>query len=96
MPAVALHASPDRVKFLEGPAVAAKLSAAELDEKVTGYLPSGAPDIVASVSNPPVTESVQDKADVALFRDINATAGGERWKIAVADTLPTRSAIVKR
>ncbi len=85
MSAPPLQASPDRVKFLEGPAAVAKLSAAELDEKLTGYLPSGAPEIVAAVANPPDTASVQDKADVALFRDINAAAGDARWKIAVAD-----------
>ena len=85
IPVLPLHASADRVKFLEGASTAATLSPAELEEPVTGYLPSGAPELVTAVSPPPGLDSEQDKADVALFRDINAAASTARWEIAVAD-----------
>lgn len=80
-----LQASPDRVKFLEGAPTAAKLTPAELAEQVTGYLPADVSEIVAAVSPPPAVDSEQDKADVALFREIGAAANASRWEIAVAD-----------
>ena len=85
IPALPLHASADRVKFLEGAPTAGRLTSAELAEQVTGYLPVGAPELVTAVSPPPALDSEQDKADVALFRDINAAANTARWEIAVAD-----------
>ena len=79
------QAAPDRIKFLEGEAATATLTQAELDEKPQGYLPSGAPDIVASLMPSPELDSVIDKADVALFREINTNAGASRWQTATDD-----------
>ncbi len=79
------QASPDRVKFLEGPAAAAKLTSAELDGKATGYLSAVDPGLLAALNPPPPVDSAADKADVALFREIRASARDERWKTASED-----------
>lgn len=81
------QASPDRVKFLEGPAAAAKLTQGDLDEKTSGYLSAGAPDIIAALNPPPAPDSAADKADVALFREIKASAREERRQIATQDDI---------
>lgn len=82
---VAAHAaSLDRVRFLEGPAAATKLTPADLAVEVTGYLAPGAIDVATLVPPPPAIDSASDKVDVALFRMMSA-AKDERWLKAVAD-----------
>ena len=46
------QASPDHIKLLEGPNAAAKLSEAERNEPVSGYLPTDQSDIAANLSAP--------------------------------------------
>ena len=79
-----LAASPDRVRFLEGPK-AAPLSPEEKAEDVKGYLPSGAVDVGAILMGPPVVDSAADKADVAHARSVNTHANAARWERALLD-----------
>lgn len=83
MVALPAHASPDRVKLLEG-AGAASLSPEQLNETVKGYLPAGAID-AAVLPAPPAIDSAQDKADVAWAKGSMARADAERWQRAVDD-----------
>lgn len=80
---VSAHASPDRVKFLEG-ASAAALPLEQQNEEVKGYLPPAAVD-PAVVPAPPAIDSAQDKVDVAWLKGSIARADAERWKKAVDD-----------
>jgi acid phosphatase (class A) len=81
----AAHATPDRVRFLEG-AGAAHLLPNELGEEAKPYLSPGAIDAAAVVGPPPAIDTPEDKADVAAFRALNARAArAERWAIAIAD-----------
>jgi len=77
------HASPDRVKFLEG-ASAANLSPEQQNEEIKGYLAPGAVD-PAIVPAPPAIDSAQDKVDVAWLKGSIARADAERWQKAVDD-----------
>lgn len=77
------HATPDRVRFLEG-AFATSLTPEQQNELVTGYLSPGAVD-TAVVPAPPAIDSAQDKVDVAWLKGSIARASAERWAKAVAD-----------
>jgi acid phosphatase (class A) len=79
------HASPERVRFLEGAAAAAALSPAELNEEVKGYLQPSDLDLGDLLPPPPAPDSAQDKADVALLRAMIANGGEARWQKALAD-----------
>jgi len=81
--AASAHASPDRVRFLEG-ASAATLTPEQQNEEVKGYLAPGAVD-TSLVPAPPAIDSAQDKADVAWLKGSMARADAERWQKAVAD-----------
>ncbi|MDZ4868380.1 MAG: phosphatase PAP2 family protein [Alphaproteobacteria bacterium] len=81
--AASAHASPDRVRFLEG-ASAATLTPEQQNETVKGYLTPGAVDITL-VPAPPAIDSAQDKVDVAWLKGSIARANAERWAKAVAD-----------
>jgi acid phosphatase (class A) len=83
--AAAAHASPDRVRFLEGAKAAAQLSEAELAEDVQGYLAPNAVDAGAILPGPPAAGAKEDTADADLARATSANAGETRWKNALAD-----------
>ncbi len=77
-------ASPERVRFLEGPS-AAPLTPDELAEQVKGYLPPGMIDVAKILNGPPAVDSAGDKADVAHVRQVNGHANAARWERAVLD-----------
>jgi acid phosphatase (class A) len=80
----ALAASPERVRFLEGPR-AAPLSPEELALEVKGYLPPGAVDVKAALPAAPAVDSAVDKADAEHVRNVNTNASAARWEKARLD-----------
>ena len=80
----ALAASPERVRFLEGPR-AAPLSPEEQAVEVKGYLPPGAVDVKVVLPAAPAVDSAVDKADAEHVRNVNAHAREARWQKALLD-----------
>lgn len=79
-------ASPDRIRFLEGPAALAKLSPEQQAGKVQGYLaPEDITAIAGMVPPPPAPGSSADKADTELFQQIHRGASAARWIVARDD-----------
>lgn len=78
------QASPERVRFLEGPS-ASKLTAEQLNEEFKPFLAPGAVDGRAVIGAPPAKDSAEDKDDVTLSRNANTGTNAARWKIAADD-----------
>lgn len=79
-------ASPDLIRFLEGPEALLKLSPEQRSEDVKGYLqPGDITTIAASLMAPPEATSPAGKADEALFHEIHKSASAQRWKTAQDD-----------
>jgi acid phosphatase (class A) len=79
-------ASPDRIRFLEGPSALSKLSPEQQAAKVEGYL-SGeeVSRIVATIPPPPPPGSAAEKADTELFQQIHRPASADRYQVARDD-----------
>ena len=78
-------ASPDRIKFLEGPSALSKLSPEQQSEEVKGYLNLDPTVLAATMLAAPEPNSPADKADTALFYEIHRSASPERWRTAQHD-----------
>jgi acid phosphatase (class A) len=81
-------ASPERVRFLEGAAAAAKLSPEQLVQPVEGYLSAEERAAIASsLPPPPAAGSQAAKAEDEQFGWLHRAANGKRWQVAVEDDL---------
>ncbi len=81
-------AAPDRVRFLEGAAAAAKLSPEQLAQPVDGYLSAEErAAIVSSLPPPPEAGSQAAKAEDEQFGWLYRAANARRWQVAVEDDL---------
>ena len=79
-------ASPDRIRFLEGPTAFSKLSPEQQAEKVQGYLsPEEVSQIVSTVPPQPAPGSPAEKADTELFQQIHRSASADRYQVARDD-----------
>lgn len=79
-------ASPDRIRFLEGPTALSKLSPEQQAEKVQGFLsPEEVSQVVSTVPPQPAPGSPAEKADTELFQQIHRSASADRYQVARDD-----------
>lgn len=81
-------AAPDRIRFLEGPGAASKMSPESLALPVEGYLSAAErAAIAASLPPPPEAGSQAAKAEDEQFGWLHRAANARRWQVAVEDDL---------